>query len=189
MRPKEFSRNGVLEKCILLFWKEGFNGTGIQKIVDQTNVNRYSLYQEFGNKEGILLASLELYEKRHINWEVLSQSLSIQELLYKFYSSFFNPSKSNNHPIGCYIASMTMELRETNEMQLYFNTYLGLLKDKFEQLLHEKSTLNIAKLKVMAQQLTTLYCISMGMYVIFSQKEAEKRIQSNLNLITKCLNK
>ncbi|MBL4710793.1 MAG: TetR/AcrR family transcriptional regulator [Flavobacteriales bacterium] len=189
MRPKEFNRNNVLEKCIILFWEEGYNGTGIQEIVDRTNVNRYSLYDEFGNKKGILLASLKLYRNRHINWELLSQSLSIEELLFKFYTSFFNSSKYNNHPIGCYISSMAMELRETNEMQSYFNMYLDLLNDRFEQLLKEKSTLSIDKIKIISQQLTTFYCTSMGMYVIFSQKEAESYIQSNLKLITKCLNK
>lgn len=188
MRPKEFSRNGVLEKCIVLFWKEGYNGTGIQKIVNRTNVNRYSLYEEFGSKEGILLASLELYEKRHINWELLSQSLSIQALLFEFYNSFFNPPKHNNHPMGCYISFMAMELRETNVMQSYFNAYLDLLKNRFGHLLKEKSTLNIDELKIISQQLTTFYCTSMGMYVIFSQKEVEKYIHSNLKLITKCLN-
>lgn len=188
MRPKEFSRNNVLEKCLTLFWEEGYNGTGIQEIVDRTNVNRYSLYEEFGNKEGILLASLELYKKRHIDWELLSQPISIEQRLFQFYISFFNPSKNNNHPIGCYISSMAMELRETHEMQVFFNTYLDFIKDRFEQLLKEKLTLNIDTLKIMSQQLTTFYCTSMGMYVIFSHKEAEKYIQNNLNLITKCIN-
>ncbi len=148
MRPKEFNRNSVLEKCIVLFWKEEYNGTGIQEIVGRTNVNRYSLYEEFGNKEGILLASLELYKSRHINWEILSQSVSIEELLFKFYTSFFKLFKYNNHPLGCYISSVALELRETSEMQSYFNTYLDLLKDKFLLLLKERSTLHIDELKL-----------------------------------------
>ena len=94
MRPKEFNRNSVIEKCLILFWKEGYNGTGIQKLVDVTGVNRYSLYEEFGSKEGILLASLELYKEKYLPWDLLAQSLSAQELLFQFYASFFNPSKN-----------------------------------------------------------------------------------------------
>lgn len=188
MRPKEFNRNSVLEKCLTLFWEEGYNGTGIQEIVKRTNVNRYSLYEEFGNKEGILIASLELYKKRHISWELLAQPLSIEHVLFEFYTSFFNPSKDNNHLIGCYISSMAMELRETNVMQSFFNAYLDLLKDRFEQLLKETSTLNTSWTNTVSQQLTTFYCTSMGMYVIFSHQEAKRYIQNNLNLITKCIN-
>lgn len=189
MRPKEFNRNSVLEKCIPLFWKEGYNGTSIQELVDLTGVNRYSLYEEFGNKEGILFASLELYKERDLPWELLSQPLSVQELLFQFYSSFFNPSKRNNHLIGCYISTMAMELRETSEMQLFFNAYLDLLNHRISKFLKEKSTLSAIELTTVSQQLITFYCTSMGMYVIFPQKETEKYIQDNLKLITKCLNK
>jgi len=188
MRPKEFSRNSVLEKCITLFWEEGYNGTGIQKVVTRTGVNRYSLYKEFGNKEGILYASLELYKERYVPLKILAKSLSIKETLFQFYSSFFDPSKINSHPLGCYIATMAMELRETKEMQLFFNAYLDLLGQKFSQLLEQNSNIRMGKLTITLQQLIMFYCTSMGMYIIFTQKETEKYLQDNLNLITKCLN-
>lgn len=186
MRPKEFNRNSVLEKCIKLFWAEGYKGTGIQKMVTMTGVNRYSLYEEFGNKEGILYASLELYKERHVPLNLLTKSLSIKDTLFQFYVSFFNPSKTNNHPLGCYIATMAMELRETKEMQLFFNEYLELLGQNFSQLLEQN--LEVGKLKAVLQQLIMFYCTSMGMYIIFAQKETEKYLHDNLNLITKCLN-
>jgi hypothetical protein len=82
-----------------------------------------------------------------------------------------------------------MELRETSEMQLFFNSYLDLLAQRIGKLLKEKSTLNTDELTTILQQLITFYCTSMGMYIIFPQKETEKYIQDNLKLITKCLNK
>lgn len=189
MRPKEFNRNRVLEKCIVLFWKEGYNGTGIQKIVDRTMVNRYSLYDEFGNKDGILIASLELYIDRHIPWELLSKADSAEKILFQFYTSFFRPSKINKHPIGCYISTMALELRGSDVMQVFFNSYLDVLKAKFTQLFRTKSSLNQSEVKLVAEQLTMFYCTCMGMYVIFSQQETEKYIQDNLNIITRCLSK
>lgn len=185
MRPKEFDRNAVLEKCIVLFWKEGYHGTGIQKIVEKTMVNRFSLYDEFGNKEGLLMASIQLYMDRHIPWELLNKQGTLEEVLFQFYSNFFRPLKANKHPIGCYISTMALELRETDLMQDFFNSFLDMLTDRFTQLIRITSkkadTMNVAK------QLTMFYCISMGMYIIFSQQETEKYIHDNLNLITKCL--
>ncbi|PCJ67298.1 MAG: hypothetical protein COA58_02980 [Bacteroidetes bacterium] len=187
MRPKEFNRNSVLEKCITLFWEEGYNGTGIQKVVTTTGVNRYSLYEEFGNKEGILLASLELYKERYVPLIKLTKSSTIQEAFYQFYSSFFYPSKLNGHPLGCYISTMAMELRETTEIQLFFNTYLVFLEQKFSQLLEENSNLSTGDLVTILKQLIMYYCTSMGMYIIFPIKETEKYLQDNIKLITKCL--
>ena len=189
MRPKEFNRNNVLEKCILLFWREGFNGTGIQKIVDRTGVNRYSLYNEFGNKDGILLASLELYIDRYIPWNLLSKPDSAEDILFQFYTSFFRKSEMSKHPIGCYISTMALEFRGANLMQVFFNSYLDRLKDKFFQLLQTKSNLNQDEAKLVSEQLTLFYCTSMGMYVIFTLPETEKYIRDNLTLITKCLSK
>ncbi|MBL4706261.1 MAG: TetR/AcrR family transcriptional regulator [Flavobacteriales bacterium] len=189
MRPKEFNRNSVLEKCITLFWTEGYNATGIQEIVTQTGVNRYSLYEEFGNKEGILLASMELYNKRHVPFELLAKPSPIRENLFQFYNGFFKPHEANGRPIGCYIATLSMELRDLEEMQPFFNTYLDLLKQNFAQLLEKKSNLSKDRLTTVSEQPTFFYCTSMSMFVIFPQKETEKRLHDNLNLITKCLDK
>ncbi len=187
MRPKEFNRNSVLEKCITLFWEEGYNGTGIQKIVARTGVNRFSLYEEFGNKEGILLASLELYKERYVPLKKLTKSSTIEKTLFQFYFSFFQPNKLNNHPLGCYISTMAMELRETNEMKLFFNTYLAFLEQKLSQLLEENSSLSAGDLATTLKQLILYYCTSMGMYIIFPINETEKYLHDNIKLITKCL--
>ena len=66
MRPKEFSTGRVLEKCIALFWNSGFKATSFDKIHAATDVNRASYYNEFGSKEGLLAASLDLYFDRYI---------------------------------------------------------------------------------------------------------------------------
>ena len=58
MRYKEYNPNSVLEKSIPLFWEHGFGGCAIKEIVEATGVNRFSLYQEFEDKEGILYLSL-----------------------------------------------------------------------------------------------------------------------------------
>jgi len=58
--------------------------------VSATNVNRFSLYEEFENKNGILLASIDLYQKRYLvkNFELLKKDDSSQEVLFNFYISF-----------------------------------------------------------------------------------------------------
>jgi AcrR family transcriptional regulator len=60
-RPKEFSRDKVLEKAISVFWEKGFAETTVQDLESVTGVNKSGLYSEFKNKEDIFLASLQHY--------------------------------------------------------------------------------------------------------------------------------
>jgi len=52
-RPKTYDRDDVLEKALLVFWEKGFEGAHLQELVEATGLNRFSLYKEFGSKEGL----------------------------------------------------------------------------------------------------------------------------------------
>ena len=187
MRPKEFNRESVLEKCIVLFWKQGYGATGIEKVVSATGVNRFSLYEEFENKKGILFASLKLYIERYVPTDMLADSAKINESLFQFHASFFQPINANNHPLGCFITSIAMELREDKAIQDFLNNYLGILQHHFSNLLSQIPPSDKHDVVMISKQLSYFYCSSMSMCVILSPKEIEKHLHDNLNLITKCL--
>jgi AcrR family transcriptional regulator len=71
-RPKEFSREGVLEKSISVFWEKGFAETTLQDLESATGVNKSGLYSEFKNKEDIFLASLQHYLQTRGGDDILS---------------------------------------------------------------------------------------------------------------------
>jgi AcrR family transcriptional regulator len=60
-RPKGFSREDVLEKALLVFWKQGFAGTSLQDLERATGVNKSGLYSEFQDKEDLFLECLRHY--------------------------------------------------------------------------------------------------------------------------------
>jgi AcrR family transcriptional regulator len=60
-RPKQFNREGVLDRAIPVFWKQGFANTTVQDLEQATGVNKSGLYTEFKNKEDLFLASLDRY--------------------------------------------------------------------------------------------------------------------------------
>jgi TetR/AcrR family transcriptional regulator, transcriptional repressor for nem operon len=61
---KQFDRNEVLERAMVVFWRHGYQATSIQDLVEATGVNRGSLYPTFGDKRGFFLAVLEHYSER-----------------------------------------------------------------------------------------------------------------------------
>src|SRR6202051_3813536 len=60
-RPKNFSREEVLEKAMPVFWKHGFADTSLQELERATGVNKSGLYTEFRDKEEFFVACLRHY--------------------------------------------------------------------------------------------------------------------------------
>jgi AcrR family transcriptional regulator len=60
-RPKNFSREEVLQKAMPVFWKHGFSDTSLQELERATGVNKSGLYSEFRDKEDLFVACLRHY--------------------------------------------------------------------------------------------------------------------------------
>jgi TetR/AcrR family transcriptional repressor of nem operon len=60
-RPKSYERAEVLRRATDLFARKGYEGTHLQELVEVTGLNRFSLYKEFGGKEGLFQAALDAY--------------------------------------------------------------------------------------------------------------------------------
>ncbi|NDL62760.1 TetR/AcrR family transcriptional regulator [Acerihabitans arboris] len=71
-RQKKFSREGVLEKVIPIFWQYGFAGTTLQHLERATGVNKSGLYAEFRDKGDLFLASLRHYVRQGADLEALT---------------------------------------------------------------------------------------------------------------------
>ena len=62
-RKKNYDRAKLVEGAMEIFRDHGFSGTTSQMLVDGLGVNRFSLYAEFGSKQGIFDAALERYNR------------------------------------------------------------------------------------------------------------------------------
>jgi AcrR family transcriptional regulator len=60
-RPRKFSREGVLQKALPVFWRYGFARTTLPDLEEATGVNKSGLYAEFESKEALFLACLRHY--------------------------------------------------------------------------------------------------------------------------------
>jgi TetR/AcrR family transcriptional repressor of nem operon len=62
-RPKTYDRDVIARKAMDLFWLHGFHATSTEALVAHMGVNRFSLYAEFGTKQGLYEAALAIYER------------------------------------------------------------------------------------------------------------------------------
>lgn len=63
-RPREFDEERVLDAVMDTFWRNGYEGTSAQALVDATGLGRGSLYAAYANKDGLFEQALLRYHKR-----------------------------------------------------------------------------------------------------------------------------
>lgn len=60
-RTKEFDPDVALRAALELFWRNGYEATSMQDLVEHLGVNRASLYATFGGKHDLYLKALDRY--------------------------------------------------------------------------------------------------------------------------------
>jgi TetR/AcrR family transcriptional repressor of nem operon len=64
-RTREYDGETVLAKAGELFWRQGYEVVSIQDLEAATGLGRGSLYNAFGDKEGLFIAALDHYVERY----------------------------------------------------------------------------------------------------------------------------
>ena len=62
-RRKSYETDEVTERAMRLFWERGYHATSTRDLTEAMGVNPYSLYAEFGSKEGLYEHALEHYDR------------------------------------------------------------------------------------------------------------------------------
>ena len=60
-RRKEFDREEVLMKAMLVFRDQGYEATSVQDLVSRMAINRFSLYETFKSKRDLFVQALQAY--------------------------------------------------------------------------------------------------------------------------------
>jgi TetR/AcrR family transcriptional repressor of nem operon len=59
---KQFDHDAVVDRAMMLFWRAGYGATSIRDLEKATRLRRGSLYNAFGDKQGLFVAALKRYE-------------------------------------------------------------------------------------------------------------------------------
>jgi len=115
-RTKEFDQEQALDAAMHLFWKQGYEATSIQELVDATGVQRQSLYDTFGSKHEMFLQSLMRYQS--LEWHQLSELTKRHpkgglRLIRAIFESC--ASQTVRDARGCFAANCAAELGSSDE--------------------------------------------------------------------------
>ncbi|MET0896737.1 MAG: TetR/AcrR family transcriptional regulator [Mycobacterium sp.] len=60
-RPRGFDADEALERAMLVFWEQGYDGATLTDLTEAMGITRTSMYAAFGNKEELFYKALERY--------------------------------------------------------------------------------------------------------------------------------
>ena len=109
----------LLEAGNRLFWRNGYNATGIQEITNTAGVPKGSFYNYFENKEEFAARVIEDYAKWVcVNWDELLLLDAVEEddhmgrlrLIFDFFIDYHERLQF----LGCLVGNMTAEIAESN---------------------------------------------------------------------------
>jgi TetR/AcrR family transcriptional repressor of nem operon len=64
-RPRTFDIDVAVDRAMELFWRQGFEATSTEDLVEGLGITRGSLYKAFGSKEQLYAMALRRYCQRH----------------------------------------------------------------------------------------------------------------------------
>jgi AcrR family transcriptional regulator len=100
-RPREFDFESALDRALLVFWRNGYEGASIADLTDAMGINR-RLYAAFGNKEGLFRKAVDHYVERHAGfWEVASAKPTARGMIELVLHASADFVTDESNPRGC----------------------------------------------------------------------------------------
>ena len=62
-RPRGFDADAALERAMVVFWEQGYEGASLTELTGAMGITKTSMYAAFGNKEDLFRKALERYEE------------------------------------------------------------------------------------------------------------------------------
>ncbi|MGR5092532.1 TetR/AcrR family transcriptional regulator [Vibrio maritimus] len=108
-RKANFCKQEKLEQAMALFWSKGFANTSINDLTETLAINRFSLYNTFGDKETLYYQALDNYLSSisFPKLEPLRTKDAGVDTLETFLIGFAEKQKENT--CGCFIQNAVVE--------------------------------------------------------------------------------
>lgn len=108
-RKSNFDRQEKLLEAMELFWQRGYANTAISDLVDTLKINRFSLYNTFGDKQSLYYEALDAYlnSVSFPSAQTLDTSDADWTELRTFLISFAKLQR--RRPCGCFMQNALVE--------------------------------------------------------------------------------
>ena len=105
-RPLSFDRDAALHQAMLLFWRNGYEGTSLAALTAAMGVTPPSIYAAFGDKKRLFLEAVAHYCNGPFTLEQMpTQSPTAREAVLRMLQGIAVGFTGTDTPPGCLLAS------------------------------------------------------------------------------------
>ena len=150
----------IVETASFLFYRNGYNSTGINEIISESGIAKATLYNHFKSKDDICLSYLQFKNTTFLTeigafCETKPKGKAQVLGVFDFLQSFFNDTEFN----GCWCIKTVSEIPQENEkireeIKHQKNLFLQLITDIIERNL---KSLSKKQLNTLARQVYLMY--------------------------------
>ena len=190
-RHKEFDREEVVLKAMMVFWNKGYEASSMQDLVDRMKINRFSLYETFKSKHELFLEALQAYYENvaipffHRLKDSTEGLKSIDSILMELVSGIKSGQSSN----GCLMCNTIAELgaRKDKRTTIILEKSLKAIEGCFYEALSRARQLGEVSKSVNASEYAkVLVGYTTGLLIVakvLSEKELRKSVKATIAAI------
>jgi AcrR family transcriptional regulator len=108
-KPK-FDEPAVIAAAVRVFWRHGYAAASINDLTEATGLSRSSLYQRFGDKDGLFQEAFTAYTERVLRRMNAAQADTARGRLEALLRTFLPDASPPPRPAGCLIARSCAEM-------------------------------------------------------------------------------
>lgn len=131
-RPVEFDETKVLTNAMEQFWREGYEASSVQKLLDCTGINRGTLYNSFGDKDTFFKSCVDQYNKvleAQIQASLKNADLGPWEAIESFFEESVLNVTSKHRSMGCLLVNSVCEsINYDKEMRKVVRSSLAVIR-------------------------------------------------------------
>src|SRR4051812_36560098 len=111
-RPREFDGGAALESALETFWAKGFEAASLDDLCAAMGISRSSLYQAYGSKLDLLLATFALYDRRAVERieRHFTPGTPPRLAARRFFEEFIGEVTAGGGRHGCFLGNCSAEL-------------------------------------------------------------------------------
>ena len=178
-RRPSFDRDAVVAAAITAFWAKGFEATTLSDLESATGLDRSSIYNSFGGKDGLYRSAAAAYvdSAEDVLFEPLSKGKDGVTDIIEFLDRLADNLGAGTHPPGCLIVNdMSAEVDHKAT-----NRYLTRLEEGLRAALERASESGETEASMNAQRCQLLTAAILGVNITHRNDESGTRAQELIN--------
>lgn len=101
-RPRGFDADAALERAMIVFWEQGYEGASLADLTSAMGITKTSMYAAFGNKEDLFRKALARYEEGPAAYVARAlRQPTAREVAVAFLAGSVGASTRPGCPSGC----------------------------------------------------------------------------------------